>query len=308
MRSLIIISIGIFLIFITNCSNQIDLDAERAALLQADKDWAHAAKEGSISGLTTYWADDAVNYFPGQPVAKGKEEIIELVKRNRSQPGFSLTWEPNNAVVSKSADLGYTSGAFQLSVQGSEGKPVERSGYYVCIWKKVGGTWKCSVESTIFGPPPEGVVQGDDEGARRKAMAEHFFRGIYGGDPSVVDELATDDIEISYPIFQSIFGKPSLRGRQEVRDFASGFGQRWADPQISIEETIGAADRVVIRWSYQAREVGSRPGGPPPTNQVHRWTGMTIYRFDSTGKIFAEFGEESQPTPVERVGSDNGKK
>lgn len=308
MRVFIIIFASLFFISAIGCSERINLNAERAALLQVDKDWAQAAKEGNISVLSTYWADDAVNYFPGQPVAKGKDEILELVKQNRSQPRFSLTWQPENAVVSRSADLGYTSGTFQLSAQGAEGNPIERSGNYVCIWKKVGGTWKCSVESTIFGPTPEGVVQGDDEGTRRKALAERFFRGIYGGDPSVVDELATGDIEISYPIFQSIFGKPTLRGRKEIRDFASGFGQRWADPQISIEETVEASDRVVLRWSYQARDVGSRPGGSPPTNKVHRWTGITIYRFDKTGKIFAEVGEESQPMPVEHAGTDNGKR
>jgi len=150
MRGSFITFIGIFFITIIGCSNRIDLDAERSALLQADKDWAQAAKEGNITVLKTYWAEDAVNYFPGQPVARGKDEILELVKRNRSQPGFSLTWQPENAVVSESADLGYTTGTFQLSLQNPEGNPVERAGNYVCIWKKIDGSWKCIVESTIF--------------------------------------------------------------------------------------------------------------------------------------------------------------
>ena len=150
MRGYIIIYISIMFLSIIGCSKQIDLDAEQAALLQADKNWAQAAKEGNISVLASYWAEDAVNFFPGQPVARGKEEILELVKQNRSQPGFSLTWQPENAVVSASADLGYTTGTFQLSVQNSEGNPVERSGNYVCIWEKIDGSWKCTVESTIF--------------------------------------------------------------------------------------------------------------------------------------------------------------
>ena len=114
-----------------------------------------------------------------------------------------------------------------------------------------------------------------------------------------MDALAADDIKVSYPIFRSIFGRPTLQGLQEVREFARGFNQRWADPQISIEETVEAAGRVVLRWSYQARDVGSRPGDSPPTNKVHRWTGITIYRFDERGKIVAEVGEESAPTMVD---------
>lgn len=53
-------------------------------------------------------------------------------------------------------------------------------------------------------------------------------------------------------------------------------------------------------------DVESRPEGPPATNQVRRWTGITIYRFDGTGKIIAKVGEESEPVPVERVDSGNG--
>jgi steroid delta-isomerase-like uncharacterized protein len=160
----------------------------------------------------------------------------------------------------------------------------------------------------VIGPVGGGVNQGDDDGAQRKASAERFFRGVYGGDPSVVDDLAADDIVISYPIFQSIFGKPTLRGRQAVKEFVGGFGKRWADPQISVEDVIGEADRVVLRWSYRARDVGSRPGGPPPTNQEHSWGGITLYRFDKTGKIVAEVGEESDPIAVQRIGAGSGER
>lgn len=284
----------------------IDVEAETRTLLATDGAWAEAAVAGDVEKLTTFWAEDATNYFPGAPVARGREAIGELVRRNRSRPGFSLSWEPQKAVVARSGDLGYTSGTFALSMEGPEATPITRTGHYVCIWRKqADGTWKCSVESTIFGPAAGGVEQEDGGGAGRKALAERFFRGIYGGDPSVVDDLAADDIEISYPIFQSILGKPTLRGRQAVREFARGFGRRWSDSQISIEEAVEAGDRVVLRWSYRARNVGSRPGGPPPTHRLHRWTGITMYRFDGTGRIVSEVGEESEPVPVERVDSGN---
>jgi hypothetical protein len=47
----------------------------------------------------------------------------------------------------------------------------------------------------------------------RKTQAERFSRGIYGGDPSVVDDLAAKDLVASYPIFESLFGTPAIRGR-----------------------------------------------------------------------------------------------
>jgi hypothetical protein len=121
-----------------------------------------------------------------------------------------------------------------------------------------------------------------------------------------VEHLAAADIEVSYPIFQTIFGEPSLRGRQAVKEFANGFGQRWSDPRIAIEEAVEAGDRVVLRWSYRARNVGTPPGGPPPTNRLHSWTGITIYRFDGTGKIVSEVGEESDIVLVENEDADDG--
>ena len=117
-----------------------------AALLQLDKTWAAATAAGDASRVITFWTDDAVNYFPGAPPAVGKAAIAELMQRNRSLPGFSIKTEPRQAVVSSDADLGYTSGTFQLTLDGPAGTPIVRSGNYVNIWKRQpDGSWKCAV-------------------------------------------------------------------------------------------------------------------------------------------------------------------
>ena len=38
----------------------------------------------------------------------------------------------------------------------------------------------------------------------RTAVAEQFLRGLYGGEPVVVDVLAAPDIVVSYPIFEKV--------------------------------------------------------------------------------------------------------
>jgi hypothetical protein len=50
-----------------------------------------------------------------------------------------------------------------------------------------------------------------------KIIAEKFFRGIYGCDPSVVDNFASDSIVISYPVFERIFKKVAFRGQEEAK-------------------------------------------------------------------------------------------
>ncbi|NNF57331.1 MAG: SnoaL-like domain-containing protein [Rhodothermaceae bacterium] len=133
-----------------------DAEAARAELLAADRAWAAAAAAGDIERVTFFWADDAVNYFPGAPVAEGIGAIRALVQRNRSMPGFSLSWEPERVVVARSGEIGYTTGPFTLSRRNPEGALVTRRGHYVCLWERqADGSWKCVVESSVFGPDSE---------------------------------------------------------------------------------------------------------------------------------------------------------
>jgi len=144
----------------------------------------------------------------------------------------------------------------------------------------------------------EGASAGD--ASERAAAAERFFRGVYACGPDAVAELAADDVVISYPIFQELFDKPAIEGRQAVIDFAAGFCKRWADAQITIHEAVTQGDRVVLVWSFQGRSV-AQADGKPADNQVRSWGGITLFRFNGEGKIVAEIGEESAPGPVERL-------
>jgi hypothetical protein len=142
---------------------------------------------------------------------------------------------------------------------------------------------------------------GVDMEAERKALAERFFRGVYGGNPSVVEDLAGDEIVSSYPIFEKLFNTPAIRGRKAVKDFAIGFSQRWTNTKFIIHEAVAEKDRVVLVWGFQARNVGTGPQGKPPTNQEQSWGGITLFCFDEANKIVAEIGEESAPGPIERL-------
>ena len=135
----------------------------------------------------------------------------------------------------------------------------------------------------------------------RKELAERFLRGVYGGDPTVVDDLASEDIVSSYPIFERLFNAPAIRGKESVKAFAVGFSKRWIDPQIVVHEAIAEGDRVVLLWSFQARNASTGQDGDPPTDQLHNWGGLTLFRFNKAGQIVAEIGEESSPGPFERL-------
>lgn len=142
---------------------------------------------------------------------------------------------------------------------------------------------------------------GGDPSTERAARAGRFFRGVYGCDPAVVDELAAHSVVLSYPVFAELYGTPSLRGRAAVREFAEGFCGRWKEARITVHDSLVDGEAVVLVWSFSARYVGPEsPDGPPP-GEVQQWGGITLYRFDRSGRVAAEIGEESAPGPMARV-------
>ena len=141
----------------------------------------------------------------------------------------------------------------------------------------------------------------DNDLTKKKSLAERYFRGLYGCNPAVVDELAADEIAVSYPIFQKLYKQTVIRGRQSVKEFSERFCSNWKDARFTFHESIAEGDKVVLVWSFSARNVGTEQEGVEPTNHVHSWGGITLIQFDKEGKIISEIGEESEPGPKERL-------
>ena len=135
----------------------------------------------------------------------------------------------------------------------------------------------------------------------RRELAVSFLHGVWACNLSVIDDLAAEDVIVSYPIFQSLYGKSVIRGREAVKELAEGFCKQWSDSQLTIHESVVQGDMVVLIWSFQGRSVGPGEDGQPPSNLERSWGGITFYRFNSAGKIIEEIGEESEPGPMQRI-------
>ncbi len=131
------------------------------SLRETDIAFAKAAAAKELDRVVSYYADDASMFPPNAPIGKGKEAIKKNWMGLLGRPGLSISWEPTTAVSSKNGDLGYTSGTYQMSATGPDGKPVSDTGKYVEVWRKDGGKWK--VIADIFNsdlPPPAPPKQG----------------------------------------------------------------------------------------------------------------------------------------------------
>ena len=140
-----------------------DLEKERFAILEIDKRWAAAAKEGrDIDFIVSFWADDATVFPPGMPAMVGKEAIRQFVQQSFAMPGFSIQWETSQVVVSSDGSMAYGTGTNQTTFNDPEGKKIKVSGKAVTVWRKdPSGVWKCVID--MWNEDPETGSQSGNE-------------------------------------------------------------------------------------------------------------------------------------------------
>jgi ketosteroid isomerase-like protein len=147
--------LGIPLLVMGACAQppKVDVEAERASLLAADKAWSQLGSD--MDKLTSMLADDAVFLGEGMPKIIGRAAIRQAWTDMSKLPGFSIGWVPEGAVVAQSGDLGYTFGSNEIGVNDAKGIRVTTKGKYVTIWRKQpDGSWKVVVDTGNSDAPP----------------------------------------------------------------------------------------------------------------------------------------------------------
>lgn len=117
--------------------------AEETALRNMDLQWSEAASKRGADQFVRYFADDAIFLPPNVPALTSNAAIQRWASELMSNPGFSLNWQPTKVGVSRGGDMGYTSGTYELTLTGPNGKPVSDQGKYLTVWQKqADGSWK----------------------------------------------------------------------------------------------------------------------------------------------------------------------
>lgn len=132
------LAVGLFLF---SCNTyDFKKDKERIAALneiqQADVDFSNRSREvGMKKAFLEFMQNDAVLLRPNALPIIGARAVNFISNINDS--ALMLTWKPQGANISKSADMGYTYGVYDMKVGDSTYK-----GTYVTIWQKEEGKWK----------------------------------------------------------------------------------------------------------------------------------------------------------------------
>ncbi|KQR69879.1 nuclear transport factor 2 family protein [Pedobacter sp. Leaf176] len=109
-------------------------DGTTKSLVNAEKDFAKSiAKKGDKEAYIDYSSATTLVFRPNPVNAK-------TFYATQAKGTNQVSWEPNFAKVSRSGDLGFTTGPYEIA--GTE----KKYGQYLSIWKAENGTWKLAID------------------------------------------------------------------------------------------------------------------------------------------------------------------
>ncbi|MCX2718677.1 YybH family protein [Lentiprolixibacter aurantiacus] len=150
MKKIIYFLLAVLLITACEEKKQIDLEAEAEALMATSREWAQSQ---SNEEYLSYWTEDAQLSQSGYPMMRGHEAIMGMLESTKDIPGFKVMWEPYEAHVSESGDMGYLLENSSFTMNDSLGNPMTQYFRTVTVWKKQDdGKWKCVVDHLAADP------------------------------------------------------------------------------------------------------------------------------------------------------------
>src|SRR3954469_9821698 len=107
------------------------LAGDEQTLRDLDAHWAAAAEAKNLDQTVSYYADDATVLPPNEHAVTTKEDLRKIWKEMFDLPGFALTWKSTKVEISKSGDMGYVIGTYELTANDASGKPTKEKGKYL---------------------------------------------------------------------------------------------------------------------------------------------------------------------------------
>jgi ketosteroid isomerase-like protein len=162
-RKLVFTLLVLSLISAVGCNRKPNLDEARTAIRTADAEWSRAAVANDVDGFMTFVSSKGSMLPPNQPAITGTSAIREWVSAMMSSPGFSISWRSATVEVAESGEMGYTTGSYDLRMQGPDGATISERGKYVTIWEKESDDrWRAVVDTFNSDvPPPAASAPGD---------------------------------------------------------------------------------------------------------------------------------------------------
>lgn len=123
----------------------VPVTASREALMNRDRQFSEeSAQQGAVAAFTKFAGEEVRMFRNDHFPFIGKAAISEALQGTTGV----LTWQPAFADASRSGDLGYSYGTYEVKTDGV----LSAKGNYMRFWKKQGGEWKVVLD--VADPQP----------------------------------------------------------------------------------------------------------------------------------------------------------
>jgi len=130
-------------------------NSDETAILRAEADFEKARAEKGLEGWLSFFADDPADLAPGAPITNTKAAMRQRLEQHWN-PDLELKWQPQLVRVSRSRDLGYTAGYWQLFDRTKPNTPAIATGKYMTVWQKQKDkSWKAVADIGNQDPPAD---------------------------------------------------------------------------------------------------------------------------------------------------------
>jgi len=131
-------------------------DADTKAISDNESQWNSDWAAKDADKLAAHYADDAVLMAPGMEPLKGRDAIRSGLSGMTSDKALSLKFKASKVEVSKSGDVAYTQGDYQMTMTDpATHKVMNDHGTYVTTYRKQGdGSWKAVADIATSSVPP----------------------------------------------------------------------------------------------------------------------------------------------------------
>jgi ketosteroid isomerase-like protein len=124
--------------------NVSDTQPVERILRDIDVQWSTAAAAKDLEQTLAYYSDDAIVLPPNATRGTTKEAIRNIWKDLLASPGLVITWRPERVQLGKFGEMACVSGAYELKINDTTGKPTNDRGKYLEVWeRRSDGNWKC---------------------------------------------------------------------------------------------------------------------------------------------------------------------
>jgi ketosteroid isomerase-like protein len=127
----------VILLFLAACTTTTQSEPNADVLLRRDREFAKQSAVHGHLAWQEFMTPSAAKPANGGRMLIGPQEIGDSMLAAFAS-GFTLTWEPTRAELSRGGKLGYTWGRYRSLFNGTT-----REGTYITVWEKQqDGTWK----------------------------------------------------------------------------------------------------------------------------------------------------------------------